>query len=160
MKTRLYVCAAILTASVAGWAFSHALSARADSGFTLASVKGIYGYTVQGSLATTTPMAAVGMMVADGNGGLSGTETQQIYGQGTQTAAFQGSYTVNGNGSGTMIVNYPAPPTPPQDPDNPTPFVPQALSARYDFVIVNGIAEIKGIRSENGIIATAAFRAQ
>ena len=160
MKTKVYLCAAVLAAGFTGFALSHAPAAKAANGRSLASVKGTYGYTLQGTIASTTPLAGLGIVVADGNGGLSGTETLQIYGQGTQTQTFQGSYTVNNDGTGTMLINYPAPPTPAYDPDNPPPPTPPALTAKYDFVMVSGQLQLKAMRSENGIVATAEFTAQ
>ena len=160
MKTRVYLFATVLMAGFAGWSMFHAPAAKAANGRSLSSVKGTYGYTLQGTLGNTTPLAGIGMLVADGNGGLSGTETLQVYGQGTQTNAFLGTYLVNSDGTGTMVINYPVAPAPAQDPDNPNFNVPQAVTAKYDFVIVNGVAQIKGMRSENGIIATADFRVQ
>jgi hypothetical protein len=145
---------------LAGWSLFHTPAAKAATGRSIASLSGTYGYTVLGTLGSTTPLAALGTLVFDGNGGISGSETMQIYGQGTQTQVLQGCYTVNSDGSGTILINYPAPPAPAQDPDNPNYATPQALTARYSFVMVNGVTEILGMRSENGIIVTADFKAQ
>ena len=162
MKTKNFMLAVALLAGLAGWGLSRGTTAKASNGFTSASLKGIYGYTVQGTLGMTTPMAAMGVLTADGNGGISGTETLQVYGQGTQITQFQGSYSVDAGGTGTMVINYPALPAPPDsgDPDNPPLPSPAPVVARYSFVIVNGVAELRGMRSDNGIIATAAFRQQ
>ena len=163
MKTKLYVCTltAALFAGCAGWGFSHATfkmqSVKAASGFSAASVKGTFGYTLQCQIGTSTPLAGLGMMVADGNGGISGSETTQVYGVGVHTQVFQGSYTVRNDGSGTMVLNFPAPPT---DPDNPDAVQLAGPIARYNFVIVNGLAELKAVRGDNGTIAIADFKLQ
>jgi hypothetical protein len=163
MKTKLYVCTltAALVAGFAGWGLSHGpfkvQAVKAANGFSAASVKGTYGYTMQGQIGTSTPLAGLGLLVMDGNGGLSGTETTQVYGVGMQTTSYQGSYTVKNDGSGTMTINYP---TLPVDPDNPDAMIVPGVVARYNFVIVNGNAELKAARAENGTIAIADFKLQ
>jgi hypothetical protein len=166
MKTKLYVCmlSAALVAGIAGWGLSRGpmSSVKAANGYSAASLKGTFGYTLQGQFGASTPLAGLGMMVLDGNGGISGNETTQVYGIGLQTTPFQGSYTVRNDGSGTMVINYPALPAPPVDPDNPdaSPMSPPPAVARYNFVIVNGSAELKAVRGDNGTIAIADFRLQ
>jgi hypothetical protein len=165
MKTKLFVCAlsAALLAGFAGFNLSRgSVSVKAANGFSAASLKGTFGYTIQGTIGTSTPLAGSGLMVLDGNGGVSGSETVQTYGVGMQTTQFQGSYNVRNDGSGTMVINYPALPAPPVDPDNPdaVSVAPPAVVARYNFVIVNGTAELKAVRGDNGTIAVADFKLQ
>jgi hypothetical protein len=163
MKTKLYVCTlgAAMVAGLGGWGLASGpfkmQTAHAASGYSAVSMKGTYGYTVQGEVGSSTPLAGLGLLVADGNGGISGSETLQVYGGGTQTQSFQGSYTVNNDGTGTIIINYPQPPV---DPNNPDALPVQGQVARYHFVIVGGNAEIKAVRADNGTIATADFRLQ
>jgi hypothetical protein len=157
MKTKIFVFVAVLLVGFAGWGLSHGLTVKAAPGFTLVNVKGTYGYTVQGTIGLSSPFAAMGVLTADGNGGISGTETSQVYGVGMQTNAFQGSYTVDNTGCGTITLNFPAPA---QDPNNPdAPMLP-GVTARYKFVIVNGMAEIRALRADNGTMATAEFKLQ
>ena len=166
MKTKLFVCtlSVALVAGVAGWSLSRGSmkSVKAANGFSAASLKGTFGYTLQGQIGTSSPLVGSGLMVLDGNGGVSGSETTQAYGVGMQTTTFQGSYSVHNDGSGTMVINYPALPAPPVDPDNPdaTPAAPPAVVARYNFVIVNGSAELKAIRGDNGTTVVADFKLQ
>lgn len=161
MKTKHFLFALALLAGLVGWGLYRGTTAKASNGFTCTSLQGVYGYTVQGTIGMTTPLAAMGVLTADGKGGISGTETLQVYGQGTQVTQFQGSYSVDAGGTGTMIINYPALPAQPiTDPDNPPLPPPAPVVARYSFVIVNGVAELRGMRADNGIIATAAFRQQ
>ena len=157
---KLYVCTltAALVAGFAGWGLSHGMStARAASGYTAASMKGTFGYTLQGQVGQSTPLAGLGMIVADGNGGLSGSETSQVYGVGTQTTPFQGSYTINNDGTGTMTINYTVPQ---QDPNNPDVVLPPPVIAHYNFILVNGSTQIKAVRSDNGTAAVADFKLQ
>jgi hypothetical protein len=159
MKLYVYTLTAALAAGFAGWGLSQGSlhSVKAAAGYSAASLKGTYGYTLQGQVGTTAPLAGLGLLVADGNGGISGSETTQVYGVGMQTTSFQGSYSVKNDGTGTLIINYPAPAT---DPDNPDAMPMPAVVARYHFVIVNGSLELKGMRGDNGTIATADFKLQ
>jgi hypothetical protein len=160
MKTKLFVCAlsAALIAGIAGWSLAHGMhSVKAANGFSAASLKGTFGYTVQGQIGSTNPLAGTGLMVLDGNGGITGSETTQVYGVGLQNSQFQGSYTVNNDGSGVMVINYPAPAI---DPNNPDAVPLPGVVAHYNFVIVGGTAEIKAVRGDNGTVATASFKLQ
>src|SRR6476646_9217204 len=122
MKTKLYVCTltAALVAGFAGWGLSHGpfkvQAVKAANGFSAASLKGTYGYTIQGQIGSTSPLAGLGLLVLDGNGGLTGSESTQVYGVGNQSTTYQGSYSVKNDGSGTLVINYPVPA---MDPDNP-----------------------------------------
>jgi hypothetical protein len=155
---RIGLAAILLAAGIAGVSQFHVRPARAASGFSLSSVKGTYGYMIQGQMGATR----LGLLTADGNGGISGSDIVQAFG-GTQTQPFQGSYTVNNDGTGTMTLNYPAPPAPPQppqDPDNPTPVIlPPPPIAHYNFVLVNG-RTLRAISSDRNVFATGDFTLQ
>ena len=56
-----------------------------------------------------------------------------------------------------MVINYPAPAF---DSDNPDAVALPGVAARYHFVIVNGSAELKAARGDNGTIAIADFKLQ
>ena len=161
MKIRSLVALTALIAGLAGWTIANISfrvpAAHAAGGYTNASVKGTYGYTVQGQMGNSNPLVALGVLVADGNGGLSGSETVQTIGTYAEPQTFQGSYTVNNDGTGTMTLNYPAGPTDPNNPDaGPTP----GAIVKYRFVIVNGKLTLKGVRADNRSFATADFSLQ
>lgn len=168
MKVKQYALgfAVALLAGISAWSLANGSfsvrPAHAQEAYSAASVKGSYGYTVENAAGNSAPLVGVGLLVADGNGGLSGSETLQVYGTGNVVRTFQGSYTVNADGTGTMMLNYAAPAgsqtNASADEDNS--FTPPVLSAGYDFVIVNNRAEIRGIRSENGVLTKADFRLQ
>ncbi len=124
---------------------------HAQAGMSVASLKGTYGYTEEGAVGGM-PMICVGLMVADGLGGVTGSETVQTMG-GPMVRNFQGVYTVANDGSGTMTFNYIVPPD--ADPEAPVP-----APIQYKFVILDGKAQIKAIRLDAGVLAKAEFQLQ
>src|SRR5437763_16869331 len=81
--------AILLAAGIAGISQIDVRPARAASGFSISSVKGAYGYVIQGQMGASRQ----GLLTADGNGGIAGSDVLQAFG-GVQTQPFQGSYTV------------------------------------------------------------------
>ena len=161
MKTKLLFSLTALIAGIAGWGIAsgsfRTQAAHAATGYSLASVKGTYGYIVQGQMGNNNPIVAIGILAADGIGGVSGTETLQTIGTYAEPQAFQGSYTVDRDGSGTLVLNFPAGAVDSAHPDAvPT----QGATVRYRFVIVNNKVELKGVRADNRSFATASFSLQ
>ena len=132
------------------------IGVHAAGAFAADAFKGTYGFTEQGSFGTSTPLAGLGLLTADGFGNVSGSETLQIYGSAPQALAFQGTYNINPDGSGSLSLSYQAPVDPTADPNAP-PANPGPTEARYDFVVVNGKLELHAIRADNGLVATATF---
>ena len=147
-----------MVAGIAVMSQIHVGQVRAASGFSIGTVKGTYGYVIQGQMGATR----LGLLVADGNGGITGSDMLQAFG-GAQSQPFQGTYTVNNDGTGTMTLNYPALPTQtlgPEDPENPTIVVqPPPPVAHYNFVVVNGHT-LKAISSDRNVFATGEFTLQ
>jgi hypothetical protein len=160
MNRKLVVSLALLAlAAGAAWQGWHQMgSAHAASACSAAAFKGTYGFTEQGAIGTATPQVGLGVLVADGAGGISGSDTFQIYGVGTQQMTFAGSYTVNADGTGSMTLNCAAPVTDNSLSATDTPAI--ALTTNYNFVIVNNQAELRAIRTENGTFVCTTFTRQ
>jgi len=82
--------------------------ARAQNACSVASVQGSYGLAVDGFFYDVNGFQGVydsaGVAVADGAGGITGTDTVNIDGSPTRGRKFTGTYTVNADCSGTMIL--------------------------------------------------------
>jgi len=80
--------------------------ARAQSGCSAASLKGAYGLAVSGFFYDVNGFQGVyssgGVAVADGAGGITGTDTLNLDGTPTRGRQFSGTYTVNADCSGSM----------------------------------------------------------
>ncbi len=80
--------------------------ARAQSGCSLGSLKGSYSLAVNGFFYDQDGVQGVygsaGLVVADGAGGITGTDTVNVDGTPTRGRQFTGVYTVNADCSGTM----------------------------------------------------------
>ena len=75
----------------------------AASGFSNKSFKGSYGVGFSGTDLTVGPIAGTGILVADGNGNLTGTETIKD-GPIVCNESFSGTYGINSDGTGTGSV--------------------------------------------------------
>src|SRR5262249_20220121 len=79
--------------------------AQAQSGCTRASFQGAFGYTFTGlSGINALPFAAVGRLVADGQGNVSGSETQSDNGE-ISRRTYTGTYKVNSDCTGSEVTN-------------------------------------------------------
>src|SRR5215467_10303012 len=87
---RIALGTTLLVAGIAVMSQIHVGQVRAASGFSIGTVKGTYGYVIQGQMGATR----LGLLVADGNGGITGSDMLQAFG-GAQSQPFQGTYTVN-----------------------------------------------------------------
>jgi hypothetical protein len=80
--------------------------ARAQSGCATANLKGAYGLAVNGFFydvdGNQGVYSSAGLAVADGAGGITGTDTLNLDGTPTRGRQFTGTYTVNTDCSGTM----------------------------------------------------------
>jgi hypothetical protein len=78
----------------------------ADGGFSRRSFHGSYALGISGDVIGVGPIAGTGVLVADGEGNLTGTQTIS-YGSGPCTFNVAGTYDVNpdGNGSGQLTVS-------------------------------------------------------
>jgi hypothetical protein len=154
-KKKISLTVAIVAVAIAAWI--GARTAAADTGYSLSSLNGSYGYMIQGTYSGSTPLVGIGVLQADGQGNISGSETSQFYGQGSMSRTYTGSYAVNPDGTGTVTLNYAPSPSDPTDGNGNDIAV---LTVSYSFVIVNSKAEFHAIRSDNGAIVTASFTKQ
>lgn len=80
-----------------------------SGGCSNATLRGVYGYSQQGTIIGLAPVplaaGAVGLITADGDGNLSGNETLNIAGQQSSNSFGNGRYEVNGDCSGTATWN-------------------------------------------------------
>jgi hypothetical protein len=147
------VAAGVYGSYVAG-ARSSIQVVRADN-FTNESLKGTYGFTyetTQGSIGETNRVVGFGRLAADGNGGITGTETLNDASGNVITRQFVGVYAINQDGTGTMTLNYLLPDS--SDSDNPA-TVPDPSNLR--IVLVNDHKEARGIRTDPGVASVATF---
>ncbi len=77
--------------------------ARQDRGCTQDSLYGAYGYVFSGSLIGIGPVAAVGLAIFDGAGGVTARDTVSTNGEISRRAG-AGSYTVNANCTGSAAI--------------------------------------------------------
>jgi hypothetical protein len=79
---------------------------RAQSGCTVANLKGPYALAINGFFyyndGSQGVYASAGVAVADGNGAISGTDTVSIDGTPTRGRQFNGTYSINDNCTGTV----------------------------------------------------------
>jgi hypothetical protein len=102
-------------AAIAAMALAVAPAAKADNkGCTTATIKGTFSQKGTGYImappALAGPIANVGTLVFDGNGGLTGTIVNSVNGNTippTGTAAESGTYKVNPDCTGTYTVQFP-----------------------------------------------------
>ncbi len=122
-----------------------------DDGFTNESIEGAWGFSASGTvlppaLPAATPVAAVGIMTFDGDGGCSITDQINIGGAAVPPVGFRTSttcsYAVNSDGTGTISVLFSGDP-------GPIPLT---------FVIVDDAEEIRFIRTDLGVASGVAKR--
>jgi hypothetical protein len=105
-KKAAAVCALVALAIFVGRFTSNPPVARAQSGCTVASLKGSYALAVNGFFyyqdGSQGVYGSAGVAVADGNGAITGTDTVNIDGSVTRNRQFTGTYTINTNCSGTI----------------------------------------------------------
>ena len=121
------------------------VSARADDGeFTVADVRGSYGFSWDGTIVppasgSAVPAAAVGLLVADGQGNFTeSVRTLSVNGSVSRQTA-TGTYTVNRNGTGSATFHVT--------------FGPGVVRTEtFDFVIVNNDREAQFVGTDPGVV--------
>ena len=104
--TKTLAILALLTLGVLIGRFTAQPIARAQGGCTVANLKGAYGVAVNGFFydfdGSQGVYSSAGLAVADGNGAITGTDTLNLDGTPTRGRQFTGTYTVNGDCTGTI----------------------------------------------------------
>ena len=123
------------------------MEARPQQEFTLASVKGRYGFDETGLV---LPSTTIGELVADGFGGVTGTANLHLPGRVATVALFAGQYSVNPDGAGTMTLVMQIPGSS-MNTDEPEP---RTLVERFNFVL-DRTGDLRAARCDAGVFNTA-----
>ena len=116
---------------------------QAQNSCTVSSFQGAFGYTFTGLAGVNAqPFAAVGRLVADGQGNVSGAETQSDNGE-ISGRNYTGTYTVNPDCTGSQVTN-----------DN------FGKTVKCDFVIASGGREIQVIETDANTAIVGTLRQQ
>ena len=114
---------------------------RAAVGYSTYSIRGTYRITYTGlSLPSMVPESGIGVFVADGTGGLTGTEVVNAGGRLCPNVAVTGTYTVDGNGLGSLTAAF----------TSPTP----GCSGNFTLalLVLDGGDTVKGLATGSGFI--------
>jgi len=129
---------ALLLLSGGGGSTAHAK----HDGCDLGSVRGSYGYTVNGTNLALGLVAAVGRVTADGTGNLSGSDTLSAVGT-ILHRTITGTYSITPACTGTFSFT-----------DN------FGQTVHVDFVAIDGGAELQFIQTDPGTVITGAAKRQ
>jgi hypothetical protein len=119
-----------------------AVSGEAKPPCTTRSVEGNYAYLVTGTNVGDGPVAAVGLVTADGEGSLSASDTVSANGE-IIRRTITGTYTVNANCTGTVTFT-----------DN------FGLTTHLDLVLAQGRQELILIQTDPGTVTPGVGRKQ
>ncbi len=140
LASRILIAAALLLGTAA------AASAQEEAAYDAASFSGAFGYSLKGSVYDRNfniyLLAAAGRIVADGAGNITGTDTIS-YDGGAVKRKLTGTYTVNADCTGTLVLNG--------DDTSVT---------NADFVIVNDGKEVSIVQTDDGFILTGDLKRQ
>jgi hypothetical protein len=115
-----------------------AAPAKAESGCTLASLKGNFGFSITGTNTRfNVPFAFVGRMTADGAGNVTGRGTQSRGGQIVMNVGISGTYKVMPECMGISFIKFENEPN---------------AQGRFEFVIVNDGREFYFIDVAEGTV--------
>jgi hypothetical protein len=123
-------------------------SALADKGFSVKDVRGNYGFSFQGQIVGVGPVAAVGLITADGGGNITdAVRTISINGVPT-TETFSCTITVNPDGTGSAVCPL----------DDPAPGAPPVET--FDFVLEDKARAFRLVGTTFGIVVVGSGREQ
>ncbi|MBW2448898.1 MAG: hypothetical protein JRE92_00545 [Deltaproteobacteria bacterium] len=123
-------------------------SALADKGFSVKDVRGNYGFSFQGQIVEVGPVAAVGLITADGRGNVTeAVRTISINGV-PVTETFTCTITVNPDGTGSAVcpLDDPLPGAPPEE--------------TFDFVLEHKARAFRLVGTTPGIVVVGSGRKQ
>ncbi len=119
---------------------SAARRVRADTGCSVGSINGSYGYAHTGFFYTPQGLnlfSAAGLVTADGNGNVTGTDTVSQNGTVARSRTYTGTYQVAPNCTGSIAFK-----------------MGDQVIGSMDFVLVNNGKSIKFIQSDQGTAIT------
>ena len=108
-----------------------------------ASIKGIYGFSCEGTVVGVGPLAVIGVLTADGNGTGSEVETISFNGDIVQGATFTVTYTVNADCTGSFVSTGP-----------------DGIPFDNEFVIDDNKKEFRLMPTESGFVVVCIYRKQ
>jgi hypothetical protein len=129
---------------------------RLQSGTVPAGLKGAYIFSEEGTLASTTNWAGLGLITFDGKGNASGWESVHAA-EKNMVTPFVGTYSFESDGTGILTLVHTMPGTVPDGDSALT------ATAKYRFLLkgdANGVTELRAIRTDNGMAITASFKPQ
>jgi len=132
LRTASLIIAAVFTLSLATWGQSCSNS----------SLSGAYGFAGTGTDASANPVALAGLYNADGNGNLTGTQTESVNGTLSLNVPISGTYTINSNCNGTATI------TPKGGP-----------AAHYNLTLASAGSRAFSLETDSGTIITMYSRA-
>lgn len=130
--------------------FAYSGATRAAGGFSVKSLKGVYGFSGSGTIGTT-PAAVVGLNSFDRAGGCDITAKLNVGGSVASLTTAACSYAVNPDGTGFLDVTF----------NEAFPGLP-GIEFHSDFVIVDGGKEVHAVLSDNfgATVATSISKRQ
>ena len=121
-------------------------AAAEDRGCSNATLKGDYGYSVNGTsldIPPVGPLAILGKITLDGKGNFAGTINGSIGGTLITDVAITGTYSIGSDCTGTVVTVYPA------------------FTAHFTLVLIDGVEgrrEAELLSLDAGTVGTGAFK--
>jgi hypothetical protein len=121
-------------------------TAVADEGCSNQSLRGAYGFAIDGQAfgangQEAAEFADAGRIVFDGHGGLNGTDTESLNGLITTGLTFSGAYSVQAACTGTAVISG-------------------GITANLRFMLVEGGQEVNVIDTDPGLVAAGQISKQ
>lgn len=139
---RLALCLSVL-------AFAVVPASAQDQACSAASLNGAFGYSLKGTVYDsqyyTYLIGAVGRIVADGNGAVTGTMSLNFDGTAARTQ-FTGTYTIDADCTGTMAIS--------------TTLVGSNGTTHFDFVILDDGKTVELVQTDSPFIVTGTMKLQ
>ncbi len=134
----------LVVAGVGIWKLTNQPAARAQSGCSAATLQGAYGFSLSGFFYDPNGFqgvyAAAGRAVADGSGGITGTQTINLDGTPSRGVSFAGTYNINADCTGTMNID--------------------SGNSNFDLVVTSGGKEISLVDYDPNFMLTGTAKLQ
>ena len=125
--------------------FACAANAQAETGCSANTLVGRFEFTATGFLVApspiTGPFAAIGAQSFDGKGNTEGASSVSVNGA-AERVILRGLYSVNPDSTGGMTLT----------------FLPSGLVQHFDLIVSPNGREIRGIRTDVGVVGTGTYR--
>lgn len=117
---------------------------------TVSALKGVYGFQETGVVNSSMTQVSVGQFILDGTGGVRGAMQVRTTGSSPQSITFNGIYSVNPDGTGSITMLYSIPAT--------TDDEAILTQSQFGFAIADG--KLIGVRLDGGAYAISEFLRQ